>query len=572
MSRKKQNILWLLLFTMWPFLLWGSYQFYFIHIEGQSMDLFLFACLICIVSLFPIVTDRYTIFFINGINIVAFLIFGLFVEIIFAQMAVIIVIMRILIVKRQLFRLPLNMLSFMFISIISAEVFYLLGGKHGLMTYQSIEDIYPIVCYALSVFVSNKLFNKLIDVYFYKRRLILFDRGFKWEFIALLLTLPVGFLLYLLYASLGKVGIIFAGIPFIFITVILRILYSYQEVNHYLKKTGEIGHELTKSMEVDSILYIFIKNIVKSLPLDHVYIYTILDAEHLKLIRFYDVKGKNQATFTKIKRNEGFSGAVWSLRQPIIYHDSSKWKAYKSSKIPQLTESVLSLPIEYGNSMIGVVTVLSNQKGAFEKIHYRFLKNITNYLGVAIENAEKFEKIQGKGEKDGLTQLYNFEYVDKELRRYSEKVEHTQCQDPLSLILLDLDHFKVVNDTYGHEAGNEVLYQVATRLKEETNGLGTLARYGGEEFILLLPQMSLTQAMVVAENIRSCIAIKPFQVQKHLLPTDGIASISLTTSIGVSSYPIHCETPYELIHHADRAMYVGAKNKGRNKVATYEIA
>lgn len=569
-TRKKEKILWLLLFILWPLALWTSFQFYFVNIEGQYIDILIFAILICTVALFPITINDYAIFFVNGISIVVFLVFGLFVEIVLIQIALIVVIISTGIGNRELFRLPLNMLSFMFISIISAEVFYVLGGQHGLITYRSLGDIFPILCYALALFMINQFFNKLIDVYFYKRKIKIFDKGFKWEVTTLLLILPVGFVLYLLYSYLGSAGIIFVGIPFIFITVILKLLYSYQEVNDYLKKAGEVGHRLTKRLKINEVHDIFIKEITRLFPIDYAYIYMVLDDENLELVHFHDVQENKVSPFKMVKYDEAFSGKVWSSRQPILYKNAKEWSTLKNSKIPKNTESVLSLPIEYGDSIIGVVTVVSNQKRAFENIHYQILNIITNHLGVATENAKNLENIMEKGEVDGLTKLYNYEYFIRKLNEFSEVVHKIKRQDPFSLLLLDLDHFKRVNDNYGHEAGNEVLCQVAARLKEQIGALDILARYGGEEFILLLPSTDLPQAIQMAENMRETIAGTPFQVNNHLLHTSDTLEISLTTSIGVASYPLHCETLYELIRYADRAMYNGAKNKGRNKVAVYE--
>ena len=135
--------------------------------------------------------------------------------------------------------------------------------------------------------------------------------------------------------------------------------------------------------------------------------------------------------------------------------------------------------------------------------------------------------------------------------------------------MLDIDHFKQINDTYGHQAGNEILAKMATRLSDLIGTRGTLARYGGEEFVILLPDTDQQIALRIAENVRQTIANRPFTVQNELDPSLGFAEVNITVSIGVSTAPEDADDAMSLIRHADRALYIGAKRAGRNRVAEY---
>lgn len=139
----------------------------------------------------------------------------------------------------------------------------------------------------------------------------------------------------------------------------------------------------------------------------------------------------------------------------------------------------------------------------------------------------------------------------------------------LSLILLDIDHFKSVNDTYGHQSGNEILIELAERLRNRIGDIGTVARYGGEEFVLLLPDMMKGDALKLAEQIRLLIANEPFTLLQSMDEEGKQILIDITASIGVATAPQDAEDSLALIRHADRALYVGAKRSGRNRVAEY---
>ncbi len=160
--------------------------------------------------------------------------------------------------------------------------------------------------------------------------------------------------------------------------------------------------------------------------------------------------------------------------------------------------------------------------------------------------------------KDGLTGLYNRRYLESHLTLLTQ--EASQRRSALSLIVLDVDHFKHVNDTYGHHVGDEVLKDMARRLRRNTRGLDLLCRYGGEEFVIAMPETAANLAFGAADRIREKIATEPFVV------SGGMHSLDITISIGVASFAIgQNDTSDDLFRRADKALYQ-AKLGGRNKV------
>ena len=157
---------------------------------------------------------------------------------------------------------------------------------------------------------------------------------------------------------------------------------------------------------------------------------------------------------------------------------------------------------------------------------------------------------------DALTGLYNRRYLETHLKTLVD--EANQRGKPLCVLVADIDYFKSVNDTHGHDAGDAVLREFAARARMNTRGIDMACRLGGEEFVVMMPDTDLAKAYMVGERLRQCIAASPFD-----LP-DG-SQISVTASVGVASLEGVDDTPARLVKRADQALYC-AKRDGRNRV------
>ncbi len=267
-----------------------------------------------------------------------------------------------------------------------------------------------------------------------------------------------------------------------------------------------------------------------------------------------------------MKKGEGVAGLVWKKGVGVRYGKRKQWADKWKVIAPTDSESLMCLPIERDNEIIGILVILSEQRNIYEKYQFMLIELLANFMAVSLLNAQHYEQTKQIGERCALTGLYNYRYFDDALKGLFQE---GAPKKPVSLIMMDLDHFKQVNDTYGHEAGNDVLREVAARLRQEiVDDAAILARYGGEEFAVILPNCDSIRAAEVADTLWHSIIAQPFHT-KNTLDSDQNVSLKMTVSVGVASYPENSEDDLELVRHADRAMYVGAKQKGRNRVSIY---
>jgi diguanylate cyclase (GGDEF)-like protein len=230
-------------------------------------------------------------------------------------------------------------------------------------------------------------------------------------------------------------------------------------------------------------------------------------------------------------------------------------------------KSVALVPIIRHKKLYGALNFGSNSSDRFTRYHAcDFLHRLATIGGVCLENATNHERLLITGMTDALTGLHNRRYLD---RRLNEEISRTQrYHQPLSCIFVDADHFKRVNDQYGHIAGDAVLREISNRIRSCLRASDIAVRYGGEEFCLILPQTTLFDAKRLAERIRLKIAAEA-------IPTDKGEPLDITISLGVSEIPDKIITEQVdklgemLIANADAALYE-AKERGRDQVICYK--
>jgi len=215
---------------------------------------------------------------------------------------------------------------------------------------------------------------------------------------------------------------------------------------------------------------------------------------------------------------------------------------------------VLCIPINYGDNLIGVLNIESRSENAFSPQDALILNTLADLLATALHNAFVFQKLQQQSITDGLTGIktrrFFWEALSAEWKRASRSGR------PFSVVLIDLDKFKEVNDTMGHFEGDLVLARVGRLLEQKSRQSNVVARYGGDEFIILMPETGAEQAQVLAERLRQWIASDPM-LDEH----------RITGSFGVASFPLHGFTIEDVIRVADAGMYV-SKRSGGNLVST----
>jgi diguanylate cyclase (GGDEF)-like protein len=217
------------------------------------------------------------------------------------------------------------------------------------------------------------------------------------------------------------------------------------------------------------------------------------------------------------------------------------------------TRPVAAVPVIYHDRTMGVLMVTSDDpQRLWQDNEVMLLRTVADQVAVAVNHARLFQQMQHQALTDGLTGCFNRRFFEIQLERDLHLA--TRMRQPVSLILLDIDYFKRVNDTHGHDAGDAALRILAAALREEVRGVDTAARYGGEEFAIILPQAGPEGALVVAERLRS-------RIERTEVPGVGC----ITASLGVATFPLHASSRELLVTAADRALYQ-AKHSGRNRV------
>jgi len=219
--------------------------------------------------------------------------------------------------------------------------------------------------------------------------------------------------------------------------------------------------------------------------------------------------------------------------------------------------SYLCLPMIATGEVIGLVNLQARRPGDFTSDRVRLAQAYVGVAATALSSIRLLALARERALRDGLTGVYNRRFLEELFPKQLALARRTSR--PLSVLMLDLDHFKTFNDTYGHDVGDRVLCAFVRILQEEARTSDSVVRYGGEEFLMLLPETDDQGAAAFAERIRCA-------VERGAFGDLGVPTgISLRCSIGVSSTATHGDSPSELILAADRALYL-AKQQGRNRV------
>jgi two-component system, cell cycle response regulator len=223
----------------------------------------------------------------------------------------------------------------------------------------------------------------------------------------------------------------------------------------------------------------------------------------------------------------------------------------------ELLGPVLAVPLGSSTRPLGAVVVARDPGSpAYDAVAFEAIGALAGNAGTALANIKDHLEVERLSVTDPLTGVHNFRHLSTMLARELERA--VRFGHPLGVLMLDIDRFKPVNDTYGHAAGDAVLRELARRVSECVREVDTLARYGGDEFALLLPETDVEGASALAERILAALRGEPFR-----LP-DGGPELLVTASIGIACYPEHGTTGNDLMRAADRALYE-AKEGGRDR-------
>ncbi len=267
-------------------------------------------------------------------------------------------------------------------------------------------------------------------------------------------------------------------------------------------------------------------------------------------------------TGTRLSLGEGASGYVALTREPLIVGDYQAWPGRSARYATAGSQSVLAVPLLARGNLVGSISIGRKLDTAqpFDETDVERLSLFAQQATIAIQNARLFAEVQHLATTDPLTGLYNRRHFFYLADRVFERVQ--QAEQSLVAVMLDVDHFKRVNDTYGHTLGDHVLRVIAERCRETLRPTDLIGRYGGEEIVILLSDTALSEALSIAERLRHHIGDVPIQSES--------GAVQLTVSLGVALWlPGDRFELHTLIDRADQALYT-AKHSGRNCVVGWQ--
>ncbi|PYV17046.1 MAG: sensor domain-containing diguanylate cyclase [Acidobacteria bacterium] len=311
----------------------------------------------------------------------------------------------------------------------------------------------------------------------------------------------------------------------------------------------EVGKSLASTLDLQKILQTIMEKISDFLQPD-TWSLLMLDEKTQEL--YFEIAigvGANSLKDVRLKLGEGIAGWVARTGDPLLVEDVRK-DARFSTKCDELTQletgSVVCVPIKGREKTVGVIELVNCLgKESFRKEDIPILKNLADYAAIALENARYVQRIHELTITDDCTALYNARHLHFVLD--AEIYRSTRYKYEFSVIFIDLDHFKQVNDNNGHLVGSKLLWMIGDIIKNHLRLIDYAFRYGGDEFVVLLPQTPKESALTVVRRIKDLLNSKYFFTDEGL-------NIKVTASFGVAGFPADARTRKELLRMADEAI------------------
>src|ERR1700736_3379893 len=327
----------------------------------------------------------------------------------------------------------------------------------------------------------------------------------------------------------------------------------------------ELGKALTSSLQLDQVLRTIMEKINEVLRPD-TWSLLLMDVDKGELyFQIATGTGAEALKDVRIKLGQGLAGWVAQTGEVVVVPDTSKdsrFFAQVDEKTKMETRSIVAVPVRFRDHCLGVIELINciGPEG-FDPRDLKLLEALSDFAAIALENARHVKKIHELTITDDCTSLYNARHMGFILE--TEIYRSQRYNYEFSIVFIDLDHFKQVNDTHGHLVGSRLLAEIGNALKNKCRLIDFAFRYGGDEFVLLLPQTSKENALNVARRLHKMIRESVWLASEAL-------NIKVTTSLGVASYPVDSRSKEGLLHLADEAMYL-VKNTNRDSVAAANV-
>lgn len=333
--------------------------------------------------------------------------------------------------------------------------------------------------------------------------------------------------------------------------------------NNELTSLLEIGKTLISSLELRDVLQSIMAQVERLLQ-PKTWSLLLMDEESDEL--YFEIAVSPVADELKgirLKQGEGIAGWVAQHGQPLLIPDVSldpRFASHVAEEVNYPVRSILCAPLKIRDRVFGVIELVNTaEERYFNEDDLPLLDAVADFAAIAIDNARNYKKVKELVVTDDLTGLYNARHFHEVLEYEIERSRRYYSQ--VSLLFLDLDHFKDINDRYGHLVGSRMIAEVGRLIRRNIRSTDCPVRYGGDEYVVILPNTNKDGVLAVARNLQS-------KLDAHQFLTDSNEQINITASFGAATFPDDACDRTSLIRAADSAMYE-AKLAGRNCVQGY---
>ncbi len=346
-----------------------------------------------------------------------------------------------------------------------------------------------------------------------------------------------------------------------FVLRITKMQSTYQRHINDVDVLSMAAERITPVREPEELYDAILETSVRLAEAERGSLMLLDDADSCLTIKSAKGINRNLLGEIKIRVGEGISGRVFRDGVPLLMENIGRdARGYGERKNKYRTDSFMSIPLRIGETTIGVLNITDKITGEiFSEEDMLLLRSFASYASIALERSNYYSlagHLRELSITDSLTGLFNRRYFEE---RFYEELHRSERHNlTFSLAMIDIDDFKLFNDTEGHLAGDDILKSIAYIAKDKLRIIDVIARFGGEEFAVIMPQTDKTEALQVAERIRN--AIKE-QIPKmwNVFPKEAV-----TISIGIATYPVDGTERKEIIRNADRALY-RSKMEGKDR-------
>lgn len=318
-----------------------------------------------------------------------------------------------------------------------------------------------------------------------------------------------------------------------------------------------ISLNLTSSLDLQTVLDALVSEaigLVRNARSVHIYLY---ERGNLVFGAALNSDGERNKPIAN-PRPDGLTSSVIQTGRQIIVEDIRTHPLYQGI-VHNWSGSITGIPLKFKDEILGVMNLSRGVTGRFTRSELRLMSLLADQAAVAIFNARLYKRISQMANTDSVTGLPNRRALDERLQEEWRLCEQTQ--NPFAVVMMDLDGFKAVNDTFGHNVGDELLYSLFNFLAQRMRSSDFLARYGGDELTLVMRNTDLTAAQVVTQKVIDLM-------QEYHFNFPGGREVKLGITAGIAIYPTHASNPSDMIRAADSALYHAKKySRGRYSVA-----